>query len=778
LMRFMMIKTLTLAISTSVLLSGCAIANTPEQPNIDVSKKNEAALMIGASVRDITPTQNMFPLHRMPKVTLAGVLDPIHVRVMALSNGGKPSLIICAETGRSLGPQIAQAVSEHTGIPLESIVNTSTHSHAAPEMDDPINFYIQDESKADKQQLWAKYALEQTIAAANEAIANLQPASVGIGYGKSYINVNRNSQYNKADDKGNLTEYSFLGYNPEGPSDKTLAALQFNDKKGKPIAFIVNYAVHGTVMHANTNINGDTGISSDIPGFASNFLEEKYKGAVAIWLSGAAADQNPIIQNNMYTRSVKTGEFEEVVGDDYNMLNYLSKIHFNDIEHTLANIHKFNSQVTVNSAYLTDTIPQNDGSSYPVTLQMLRIGDIAFAAFPGELFTTTGATIKENASLKDVLIVNHAWQSFSQSPNYWADDYTIEVDGFGANRHNYKPGYLAPTLAKMNNQLIDETTLWQFNGDGTATNNITQETVIVGLDDVAGSADDNRLISASGKILKENVTVKFDKSHQAYIDLGNGFHVYAGDDNKIGTTDDLIKGFGHFPIDAQGKKLIELNWRLLDIKDQQALLSTSTIVDSVPFNLKDDQGDEWAESNLRRWLNSQGGENSVGQNKGFLSQAFSSAERKELVKSTVTMDSDQGFVAYNRLLSADWWKHYETKGKNTQDFVWALSGEEVFNYFGLSDIATQDELGHDPKNYTNGYFIATPYSIAHGVHINEGGNGPSFVGFGDVWTRSKGAPVEDNMYHGVFLGSTGSLNSGRQVTRQYGAVPIIKVALN
>jgi hypothetical protein len=381
--------------------------------------------------------------------------------------------------------------------------------------------------------------------------------------------------------------------------------------------------------------------------------------------------------------------------------------------------------------------------------------------------------------LKNTLIINHAWQRFDQSPNYWADDHTIAIDGFGANRHEYKPGYLAPTLSLMTNKLIDETSAWHFNGDGTATNINTKQTVIVGLDDIAGTVDDNLLLSASGKVLKDKVEVKFDDLQQAYVDLGNGFHVYAGKDSKLGTVDDVIMGFGHYPTDdITGKKSTPLSWRLLDIENNQALLSTSIIVDSVPFNLEDSRGNEWSDSNLRHWLNSQGGENSVGQNKGFLSQAFTSSEFKKLIKSKINMNSDTQFIAYNRLLTENWWNRYVTQGNDTNDFVWSLSGEEAFQYFGLSTIATQSELGHDPHNYTNGYFLPSTYAISHGVHINEGGNGASFVGFGDVWTRSKGAPTTDNISYGVFLGSTGSLNSGRPVTRQYGALPIIKVTLN
>lgn len=186
----------------------------------------------------------------------------------------------------------------------------------------------------------------------------------------------------------------------------------------------------------------------------------------------------------------------------------------------------------------------------------------------------------------------------------------------------------------------------------------------------------------------------------------------------------------------------------------------------------------WDLSNLRSWMNSSGGANNAGDTTGFYNSAFTAAEKAKIVVTNVNMHSTGSFIAYNRLLTADWWKTYSTvAGSDTQDNVWVLSGEELFSYFGKSLIATQAELGHDPANYTNAYLKPTDYAYSIGVKVNTGDNGASFIGFGDVWTRSPGAEFSDGLYHGVFLGSTGSLNSGREVARAYGALPVVTVAL-
>jgi hypothetical protein len=66
------------------------------------------------------------------------------------------------------------------------------------------------------------------------AKANLQSAQFGFGTGKAYVNMNRREFFPK---RG----WWWLGYSPEGPSDKAVAVLKFTDLSGKLIALFINY---------------------------------------------------------------------------------------------------------------------------------------------------------------------------------------------------------------------------------------------------------------------------------------------------------------------------------------------------------------------------------------------------------------------------------------------------------------------------------------------------------------------------------------------------------
>jgi hypothetical protein len=766
------------------LVACLALGWLPAGPGALAAAPAPANLRVGAAVRDITPTAQMLPLTRAPKVEMTGVLDPIHVRVIALSSGGATTLIVCSETGRSLGPQLARDLSRHVGIPLEAILFTSTHSHATPEVSENWLNLIDVKERASvpaneaavvkvtNQQLWAMHAQRQLLSAAEEAIAKMKSASVGIGYSASYINVNRGAVYNRSKD-GQVSEYVNLGFNPTGPTDKTVAVIRFNGDDGKAVAFITDYAVHGTVMHANTSMNGKTGISADIPGLVSTWLEQKYPGSVAMWLSGAAGDQAPLIQNQMLTRNPQTGEMDESFSNSYDMLQYLSRIHFADVEAALAKITKYEHNAPVNYDYRDANIPAKESGNYGISLQLLRVGDIALVGFPGELFSTLGKDIKQASPLQHTLVVNHAWQRPDQHPGYHADDASIARGGFGTNAA-YKPGYLSKTLVGLSGSMIRETNDWTFNGDGTATNRRGTR-VIVGADGAAGTADDNLIVSPAGTMLRRNVKVAVDAAGVAYVPLGNGFNLYAGQDRDLGTSDDVVMAFGRYPqSDPSGAKSDPLNWRLLDIQDGKATLLATGQLNYIAFNLKATDGNDWTKSNLRSWLNSEGGRNDSGDTVGFYNAAFDDAEKARIVAARLDRQVGPAFGAYNGPGAVNAPKTYATPATSTADRVWVLGGEELSKYFGPSKLRAA--TSPDGQVFIDANFVPSDFARAKGVKINVGGNGPATVGYGDAWMRTPGR-TEGNTYFAMFLSSVGNFNARREVNNVYGVQPAVTVDL-
>lgn len=362
-------------------------------------------------------------------------------------------------------------------------------------------------------------------------------------------------------------------------------------------------------------------------------------------------------------------------------------------------------------------------------------------------------------------------------------------------------GIVQPAMATANFDSTEDTNdIWTNNGNGTATNTGSGEVVIVGLDMVAGTDDDNKIVNPAKTVLLEDVQVEFDSDNRPYVDLGNGFKLYPGSDGLIGTDDDVVTDFGSYPqSDTTGEISEPLSWRLLDIdaEEGEAVLMTEKVVEAIVFN-PDNDANDWKSSNLRSWLNSRGGKSFGGDTEGFYDAAFTDDEKALIKLTDVKMDySDwpmwdntlngdlnyQGttgtFPAYDRTrTNPNYWVLSTTTGEDTQDYVYAISGEEAFEYFSQGTFVAD---GWDLVNYTNGYFNVTDYAKGQGAKYS---NTEGFGEYGDTWARSPGRGVDTSgNYYGVFWSGTGSMNVGRAVniiqgTTTYGTMPMVTVDID
>ena len=421
-------------------------------------------LLVGAAIRDVTPTKDndLLPMPGLGRLApdFAGVINPIHSRVIAFGMGDTRALLICTESGKGpLGDQFAARISEHTGIPVEAIFFTSTLSHAAPEVSRG-NLTL-DESPDDGNDIkWARMTLELICDAADEALANMQPAEAYIGYGESYINVNTIYPYTLDEDGSTINA---MGYNLAGDTDPTLVVIRFDDMSGDPIAFIVNYACHGTTMTGNSAYYGATGIDPDFCGQISVLLEEKYDGAVAMYTAGAAGDLGPFISNQIIYPDPYTGEYVTVYASDTLLRDEVAFMQYNDIKQVLKNgMEKVDVDVV---AYAEDAtlLPGEDGKDgVPLSLQLLRIGDIAFVGTTGELYHSIGAYIRENSTLPYTVIVDNTWNWENARTGYIPDDAGLMTyDAKGVLGLGGSPGYAVgtvnPYLSALANKLIADT---------------------------------------------------------------------------------------------------------------------------------------------------------------------------------------------------------------------------------------------------------------------------------------------------------------------------------
>jgi len=412
-------------------------------------------LYAGAAKRITTPDLEWLPLSGVARSNLIGVIDDIYVRVIALSNGDGPSLIVTFDAG---GPPDASTflvgLSQHTGIPIEAIYYGATHGHTSPS--------VRVNPDAPSTELYVNFVYDQMIEAADEAIENLQPASVGIGYSESYINVNRQRFY-ELEEGGAV---GAQGYNPTGPSDKTLSVIRFSDMTGDPIAFVVHYSMHLTSMYANRLTEDGTGISGDVGGQVSRHLENKFDGAVANWIPGTAGNQNPILSNEYFTPNPVTGkqEIQMMSRAVVELMEFYGKIQFADVLTALNNIETETSTARISYAKGLSSLPPYDASTQEnaiIGLSLMRIGDIALAGTSGELFNEIGVYMQEHSLLEHTLVSNqvrtHVEGDEQPISGYQPNDYALIHDGWHTNNRRYAIGSVEGGYTNLMNKLIEST---------------------------------------------------------------------------------------------------------------------------------------------------------------------------------------------------------------------------------------------------------------------------------------------------------------------------------
>jgi neutral ceramidase len=239
--------------------------------------RGQAALRVGAARVDITP-----PADSANPPSGKYAHERLYVRAIVLDNGTTRTALIGADQGglfELVWETASKQIAAELNCPVENIVMSATHTHSGwgPGGFPGMRGLRRD---ADANQP-PPPIVGQILDAVRQAKAKLQPARVGYGTGKSYLNVNRDA----VDGESHLWTQA---PNLDGPSDKTVAVIEFLAGTGEPIAVYMNYAMHPV----NGFLAGLT--SADFAGAASRYVEQAFDDkAVVVFVQGASGDQNP-----------------------------------------------------------------------------------------------------------------------------------------------------------------------------------------------------------------------------------------------------------------------------------------------------------------------------------------------------------------------------------------------------------------------------------------------------------------------------------------------------
>ena len=246
-----------------------------------VASATPNALRVGAEKIDITPT-DLAGLNPMGGGAFKSVHDPIFARVLYLkADGGDAAFVTLDAIEVGDMTPLRQRIQREVGIASDRIMISATHDHNAPRIGD-VSPGALAHPGGPESKIFTQAVYDKIVGALAHAKASAQPATFGLGTGTADVNVNR--------DLFTLDQGWHMGFNPDGPSDKTVWVLKFSDPSGKPLAVLFNYAVHDDVALGTDVVTGD------LSGAAEKYVEDQVGGgAVALWTLGPAGDQDPRI---------------------------------------------------------------------------------------------------------------------------------------------------------------------------------------------------------------------------------------------------------------------------------------------------------------------------------------------------------------------------------------------------------------------------------------------------------------------------------------------------
>ena len=194
--------------------------------------------------------------------------------------------------------------------------------------------------------------------------------------------------------------------------------------------------------------------------------------------------------------------------------------------------------------------------------------------------------------------------------------------------------------------------------------------------------------------------------------------------------------FGRYPQASSGTEKSPIEWMVLDMRGNRALLLSKYGLDAKPYHTKL-VSITWEECSLREWLNGP-----------FLNAAFTADEQSGIVRTEVDNGKSQGYSGFGTKGGAD-----------TRDLIFLLSYAEANEYLGV---------GWDNTGNKKGRVAPTAYAKAAGASVKAENKTTEGKSAGWWWLRSPGSKQS----HAIYVNTGGCIRYNRSgyVTHDSGCV--------
>ncbi|MEW6237545.1 MAG: hypothetical protein AB1656_19355 [Candidatus Omnitrophota bacterium] len=400
-----------------------------------------AELFVGWAFTDITPEKPVALIGQLSKRISQSVLDPLTATVLALETQGKNGereqailvscdvLYTCKEIQERLQNRLKTAIPDFE---TEKFFMNATHTHTAPGFIDGAFKGLYDVSQDEgvmKASEYADFFIDRVGAAAVKAWRNRKPGGVSWGLGHAVVGRNRRAHYFNGSTAmyGKTDREDFS--NIEGYEDHDVNLLFFWTPDNELSGIIVNLAC------TSQETEGLSDISADFWHDARLEIRKRIGGDIFILPQcSAAGDLSPHYLYNSQAEKImrerrgltSRQEIARRIADAVEDVLPLSKkdIARNPIfRHELSKISLPIQDAERVPFYETDSVD-------PVEMHAIRLGDIAIASNPFELYLDYGIRMKARSPALLTFLV----QLSCQHSGYLPTEKAIQGGGYSADK--------------------------------------------------------------------------------------------------------------------------------------------------------------------------------------------------------------------------------------------------------------------------------------------------------------------------------------------------------
>ena len=441
------------AISTTVVLAAVLLL-LPASGATPAQERPPSRLLAGAAASNITPPLGELIVGNWTPMPATHVHDELHARCLVLEERGERLAIVIADNvgiPQRVLDEAKRLTQKQSKIPVERILIASTHTHSATTArasegseDDstPLTFY----------QTFLAARIADGIA---RAVNNLEPARIGWGAGSLPEQVFNRRWFMKP---GPDLDNPFGGTDkvrmnppvgspnllePAGPTDPEIAFLSVQSESGRPIALLANYSLHYVGGVPNGHVSAD--YFGVFAGRIAGLLEHGGGGPpfVAMLSNGTSGNINNINFRGGQKRLPSYARMELVANQvAAEVFRAMQGIEYHDS----VPLKILQRELTLETRRPTGKLvawareilarPEGAPSKHPreriyaertlqmmnmppridVPLQAVRIGDLAIATIPFEVFVEIGLELKEKSPFPDTFVASLANGSYGYLP--------------------------------------------------------------------------------------------------------------------------------------------------------------------------------------------------------------------------------------------------------------------------------------------------------------------------------------------------------------------------